>query len=81
MRYVGATIAQRSRNDRATIVQRLHSLFPPPLPLQGHRPVSAALKTATEAEQRAEALQDCLDAVSTAFTAREVPPPSCYFFF
>ena len=40
--------------------------------VQGKRPVSAALQTATEAGQHAEALKDCLGAASTAFTAREV---------
>lgn len=39
---------------------------------KGQRPVSAALQAATEAEQCVEALKDCLDAASTAFTAREV---------
>ena len=73
-----ATITQRSRNDHATI-----TLTEPPVlpPLQGKRPVSAPPRTAAKAEQHTEALQHCLDAVSTAFTAREVPPPSCYFFF
>ena len=69
LRIDRATIAQRSRNDRAMIV-----LTDPPVlpPLQGKRPVSAALQTATEAGQRAEALEDRPDAASTAFTAREV---------
>ena len=69
MRYVGATITQRSRNDHATI-----TLTEPPVlpPLQGKRPVSAAVQAATEDEQRAEALEDRPDAASTAFTAREV---------
>ncbi len=64
-----ATIPQRSRNDPATM-----SLTEPPVlpPLQGKRPVSAALQTATEAGQRTEVLEDCIDAASTAFTAREV---------
>ena len=64
-----ATIARRSRNDRATITLTKPPVLPP---LQGQRPVSAALQAATEAEQRVEALKDCLDAASTAFTAREV---------
>ena len=41
-------------------------------PLQGQRSVSAPPRTATEAGQPGKALQHCLDAVSTAFTAREV---------
>ena len=64
-----ATITRRSCNDRATIVLTEPPVLPP---LQGQRPVSAALQAATEAEQRVEALKDCLDAASTAFTAREV---------
>ena len=64
-----ATIPQRSRNDPA-----IASLTDPPVlpPLQGQRPVSAAVQADTEDEQRAEALKDCLGAASTAFTAREV---------
>ena len=64
-----ATMSQRCRNDVATM-----SLTEPPVlpPLQGKRSVSAPPRTAAKAEQRAEALKDCLDAASTAFTAREV---------
>ena len=40
--------------------------FPRAPPLQGKRPVSAPLQTRTDAEQRTEALQDCLNAVSNA---------------
>ena len=63
------TLAQRSRNDHATI-----TLTEPPVlpPLQGQRPVSAPPRTAAKAEQAGEALKHCLDAVSTAFTVREV---------
>ena len=64
-----AITSQSPRNHPAST-----SLTEPPVlpPLQGQRPVSAALQAATEAEQRVEALKDCLDAASTAFTAREV---------
>ena len=64
-----ANTPQTPRNHPA-----ITSLTDPPVlpPLQGQRPVSAALQAATEAEQRVEALKDCLDAASTAFTAREV---------
>ena len=64
-----ANTPQSPRNHPA-----ITSLTEPPVlpPLQGKRPVSAALQTATEAGQRAEALKDCLGAASTAFTAREV---------
>ena len=64
-----ATIPQRSRNDPATM-----SLTEPPVlpPLQGQRSVSAPPQTAAKAEQPGEALKNCLDAASTAFTAREV---------
>ena len=73
-----AITSQSPRNHLA-----ITSLTEPPVlpPLQGKRSVSAPPRTAAKAEQHTEALKDCLGAVSTAFTAREVPPPSCYFFF
>ena len=64
-----ANTPQTPRNHPA-----ITSLTDPPVlpPLQGPRPVSAAVQADTEDEQRAEALKDCLGAASTAFTAREV---------
>ena len=66
-------MSQRCRNDVAHKTPRSP-------PLQGQRSVSAPPRTAAKAEQPGEALKNCLDAVSTAFTACDVPPPSCYFF-
>ena len=78
------TSAQRCRNDVATMSQRCRNdvahKTPRSPPLQGQRSVSAPPRTAAKAEQPGEALKNCLDAVSTAFTACDVPPPSCYFF-
>ena len=60
----------RRRNNVATMSQRCRidvaHRFPRARPLQGKRPVSAPLQTRTDAEQRTEALQDCLNAVSNA---------------